>query len=118
MKRTTLGITALAISFIGMAALGFTQRDLAQTGGPRPDVSSYSLMSLSGPTPVPTRTNPSDPTPTQSPYQNPSDPKPKRSPYKNPSDPKPAPSPGKNPSDPTPAPSPYKNPSDPSAGSY
>ncbi len=76
MNRTTLGIWAIVFSFLCMAAMGFA-RDESQTA-----------VNFD-PTPVPRRTNPSDP-------------KPKRSPYKNPSDPTPTPS--KNPPDPTPTP--------------
>jgi hypothetical protein len=100
MNRTTLGIAALIFSFLCMGVMGYTR-----TNAP----ASENLM----PTPVPRRTNPSDPTPKKSPYKNPSDPKPTRSPYKNPSDPKPTASPYKNPSDPKPTASPYVNPSDP-----
>jgi hypothetical protein len=105
MTRKTLGILALAFSFLCMAVLGFTRHDLAATDKNQASLPFYL------PTPVPRRTNPSDPKPL--PYKNPSDPKPKPSPYKNPSDPTPKPSPYKNPSDPKPTPSPYKNPSDP-----
>lgn len=107
MTRKTLGILALAFSFLCMAVLGFTRHDLAATDKNQASLPFYL------PTPVPRRTNPSDPKPKPSPYKNPSDPTPKPSPYKNPSDPKPTPSPYKNPSDPTPTPSPFRNPSDP-----
>jgi hypothetical protein len=92
MNRTTLGIWALVFSFLCMAVMGFTRHEAP---------GAAVLL----PTPVPKRTNPSDPTPKQSPYKNPSDPKPTRSPYKNPSDPTPTPSPYRNPSDPKPTPS-------------
>ena len=100
MNRTTLGVWALVFSFLCMAVMGFTRHDAP---------ADVDLL----PTPVPRRTNPSDPTPKRSPYKNPSDPTPTKSPYKNPSDPTPTRSPYKNPSDPKPTPSPYKNPSDP-----
>jgi hypothetical protein len=85
MNRTTLGILALAFSFFCMAVLGFASNNSSSIADPPP-------------TPVPRRTNPSDPTPKRSPYKNPSDPTPKRSPSENPSDP--TPSPQRNPSDP------------------
>lgn len=78
MNRTNLGILALVFSFFCMIAVGFNNNYLQTVGN------------LS-PTPVPERTNPSDPTPTISPYKNPSDPTPTISPYKNPSDPKSSP---------------------------
>jgi hypothetical protein len=108
MRRTTLGIWALIVSFLGVAVMGFTQSETRgnQTNNPA-EAGIYT------PTPLPRKTNPSDPTPKTSPYKNPSDPTPKPSPYKNPSDPTPKPSPYKNPSDPKPKPSPHKNPSDP-----
>lgn len=100
MNRTNLGIAALIFSFLCMGVMGFTQPNARENE----DLA---------PTPVPRRTNPSDPTPKRSSYKNPSDPTPTVTPYKNPSDPKPTRSPYKNPSDPTPTVSPYRNPSDP-----
>ena len=89
MNRTTSGFAALVFSFLCMGVMGFTRNNTP-------------LDEDFSPTPVPRRTNPSDPTPKKSPYKNPSDPTPTRSPYKNPSDPKPTVSPYKNASDPKP----------------
>jgi hypothetical protein len=99
MNRTTSGILVLVFSFLCMALMGFTRNETGQN-----QASAASNSAIYTPTPVPKRTNPSDPKPTRSPYKNPSDPKPTRSPYKNPSDPTPTPSPYKNPSDPKPTP--------------
>ena len=96
--RTILGISALLFSFMCMAVLGFTRSESVPYQKNQTFNTSFSsLVTKPTATPVPRRTNPSDPTPAPSATPTPKDPSdPTPTPLKTPTPP--------NPSDPSPTP--------------